>query len=181
MAIYKQCITDQSTIQVTAGYPTYPSGGEHGGIDTVHVNHQSYAPMGGVVDTAHVWQGGTSGSDSWGNYIVVKLSDNSYWLAAHFASQIHKVGDTITRGQYIGEQGKTGNVTGIHTHWEYWAGGHGTAYRTDPSTILGIPNAVGKYDVEWDAADPPTPPVPPTPTKGKQLKLIYMCKPAWRF
>lgn len=120
MATYKQCITDQSTIRVSAGYPHYSDGSVHGGIDTVHTNHQSYAPMAGTVETAHTWQGGTTGNDSWGNYIVVKMSDNSYWLAAHFTSQIHSVGETITRGQYIGEQGRTGNVTGIHTHWEYW-------------------------------------------------------------
>lgn len=95
MAVYKQCITDQSTIRVSAGYPHYPDGSVHGGIDTVHTNHQSYAPMAGTVETAHTWQGGTTGNDSWGNYIVVKMSDNSYWLAAHFVSQIHSVGEQL--------------------------------------------------------------------------------------
>ena len=188
MATYKQCITDQSTIRVSAGYPHYSDGSVHGGIDTVHTNHQSYAPMAGTVEIAHTWQGGTTGNDSWGNYIVVKMSDNSYWLAAHFVSQIHSVGETITRGQYIGEQGQTGNASGIHTHWEYWIGGYGTAYRTDPSAILGIPNEVGTWDVEWDATNPPTPPEPPTPpgpsptpTVKRKLPIWMMCKPPYRF
>lgn len=182
---YKQCITDESTITVTAGYPRYPDGTSHGGIDTKHLDDLlSFAPMAGTVETAHTWQGTTTGNDSWGNYIVVKMSDNSYWLAAHFESQIHKVGDVITRGQYIGHQGKTGNVTGIHTHWEYWVGGYGTAYRTDPSAILGIPNQVGTFDVEWDATNPPTPPGPgpsPTPTTKRKLPIWMMCKPPYKF
>nr|DAT85265.1 MAG TPA: hypothetical protein [Bacteriophage sp.] len=33
MAVYKQCITDVSPIRVTAGYPAYPDGSPHRGID----------------------------------------------------------------------------------------------------------------------------------------------------
>ena len=95
MAVYKQCITGVSPIRVSAAYPTYSDGSPHGGIDTVHKDHKAYAPMAGTVVTAHTWQGGTTGNDSWGNYIVVKMSDNSYWLAAHFAKQIHNVGISI--------------------------------------------------------------------------------------
>lgn len=167
MASYAQCITNGSTIRVTAGYPYYPSGGAHGGIDTVHTNLKSYAPKSGKVVTAHVWQGGKTGNDSWGNYIVVQMSDGSYWLAAHFVSQIHTVGETINEGDYIGEQGATGNVTGKHTHWEYWQGGYGTAYRQNPQSILRIPNLVGTYDVTWDTeSGKPDPPPEPPSSKG---------------
>ena len=72
----------------------------------------------------------------------------------------------LKAGDLIGVQGQTGNATGIHTHWEYWVGGRSTRYRQDPSRILGIPNAVGKYDVTWSADNPPGPgPEPPTPGK----------------
>lgn len=158
MATYKQCITDTSPITETAGYPFYSGGGEHGGIDTVHGNLQAYAPVAGTVVWAQVWDGHTTtGNQSWGNMILVEFASNKYWLAAHFASQIHKAGDVLTQGQYIGRQGASGNVTGIHTHWEYWDGGQSTAYRQDPSSIIRIPNGVGTYDVEWDADTPPTP------------------------
>lgn len=164
---YKQCITNQSTLRVTAAYGQYPSGGYHGGLDTVHTNNLAYAPKSGTVVVAHTWQGGTTGVDSWGNYIVVSMGNNQYWLAGHFASQIHSVGEVLTEGDYIGQQGRTGNVTGIHTHWEFWNGGQSTAYRADPSSILRIPNTVGTYEVEWDtesgSPDPPTPPDPPQP------------------
>lgn len=158
MPTYPQSITDQSTIYESAGYPQYPGGGYHGGIDTVHNNHLAYAPASGTVVVAHVWQGTTADEDSWGNYIVVDMGDNNYWLAAHFTDQLHTVGEVITKGDYIGQQGMTGNVTGIHTHWEYWVGGQSTAYRADPSPLLGIPNgAPATYDVSWNADDPPGP------------------------
>lgn len=169
---YKQSITKSDTIRETAGYPTYPSGGVHGGIDTVHTDYKAYAPVAGTVVTAHIWEGSSTGVDSWGNYIVVSMGDNKYWLAAHFTTQRWNVGDTIAKGDFIGTQGQSGNVTGTHTHWEYWVGGFGTRYRQDPSTILGIPNGVGTYAVEWDGGGTPTPPDPPgPPAPGGKLPI----------
>lgn len=177
MPVYPQSITDQQTIYESAGYPTYPSGGYHGGIDTVHGNHLAYAPASGTVVVAHVWQGGTEGNDSWGNYIVVDMGNNAYWLAAHFAAQTHTVGEQITKGNLIGTQGKTGNVTGIHTHWEYWVGGQSTAYRSDPSPLLGIPNgAPATYDVSWDADEPPGPGPGPGPGGKIPVWLLFKFK-----
>lgn len=157
MAVYPQSITDHPTVYESAGYPEYPDGSYHGGLDTVHTNHRVYAPAGGTVVVSHVWQGTTTGADSWGNYIVVDMGDGNYWLAAHFASQIHAVGEVLQKGDYIGKQGATGNVTGIHTHWEYWVGGQSTSYRQDPAPLLGIPNGLGNYSVTWNADEPPAP------------------------
>lgn len=169
MAIYKQCITGVSPITETAGYPYYSGGGEHGGIDTVHSDLNAYAPAAGTVVWAQVWNGSITGNQSWGNMILVEFANNKYWLAAHFASQIHKEGDTLKQGQFIGVQGQSGNVTGTHTHWEYWDGGQSTAYRKDPSSIIRIPNGVGSYEVEWDASTPPTP-------SGHKLPLWMLFK-----
>ena len=165
--VYPQCICGSASLDVTAAFGQYPSGGYHGGQDTQHPDLKAYAPKGGTVVTAHVWQGGTSGNDSWGNYIVVQFAPGQYWLAAHFAAQLHSVGDIITAGQFIGQQGITGKVTGPHTHWEYWNGGQSTAYRADPSSILGIPNVVGTYSVSWDASgESPEPDPNPDPGIG---------------
>lgn len=172
MQVYPQSITDQKTIFESAGYPAYTDGSYHGGIDTVHGNHLAYAPESGTVVAAHTWQGGTTGIDSWGNYIVVDMGSSTYWLAAHFAAQTHSVGEQITKGDLIGTQGRTGNVTGVHTHWEYWVGGQSTKYRQDPATLLGIPNGRGIYQVSWDASGP-APDPGPSPSPGK-LKL-----PVW--
>lgn len=174
--IYKQCITDLTSIYISAGYPSYTSGGYHGGIDTVHGNFLVYAPISGTVVTAHKWSGGTTGADSWGNYIVVQMSDGNYWLAAHLAEQLHSVNDVLTQGDYVGVQGVTGNVTGKHTHWEYWVGGYGTDYRKDPSPVIRVPNSKGTYTVEWDAGgiEPPGP--DPEPIPGRKNKM-----PLWMY
>ena len=150
MAVYKQCITDVSPIRVTAGYPAYPDGSPHRGIDTVHGNHKAYAPAAGVVVVAQHWNGSTSGNQSWGNMIKVQMADGTTWRAAHFASQIWNVGDTITKGQFIGTQGKTGYATGIHTHWEY---ADAAGNLRDPSSIIRIPNQVGTWDENGTPAE----------------------------
>lgn len=128
-------------------------------MDTVIANREVYAPRSGEVIRAHVWQGGTdpTTTDAWGNYILVEFSPNKYWLAAHFESQIWSVGDKVTKGDFIGTQGATGNVTGPHTHWEYWNGGQNTSYRRDPSIVIRIPSDVGRYNIYWDGEGPPIP------------------------
>lgn len=171
---YKQSITDQSTIYESAGYPYYPGGGAHRGIDTVHTNHLAYAPASGTVIWVQHWNGSLAGNQSWGNAIRVQMADGRVWLAAHFASQIHTVGEVIKKGDFIGEQGRTGNVTGIHTHWELWRGTAGGLL--DPSEILGIPNAApATYEVEWDVGESPTPPGPEPPAVG-HLPIWLMFK-----
>ena len=98
---YKQCITDGSTIRVTASYPYYDDGTRHSGIDTVHTDLKAFAPYAGTVVRAWHWEGGIAGKNSWGNHIVVQFAENQYWLAAHFASQIWSEGDTIAQGNIL--------------------------------------------------------------------------------
>lgn len=147
---YLQCFTKNSQVRVTAAYPNYPSGGYHGALDLQMIGSPAiYAPAGGKVVKTYRWQGGTSGTDSWGNHIVVQIEPYAYYLVAHMAGIEVALNSTVSTGDYIGQQGETGNVTGPHVHWEYWAGGYGTSYRANPAPLLGIPNAVGVYDVEW--------------------------------
>lgn len=175
MAVYKQCITDVSPIRVTAGYPAYADGSPHRGIDTVHGNHKAYAPEAGTVVVAQHWNGSTSGDQSWGNMIKVRMADGTTWRAAHFASQIWNVGDTISKGQFIGTQGKTGNATGIHTHWEY---ADAAGNLRDPSGIIRIPNQVGTWDVEWDSGGGPGPGPGPGPWPAGKLPVWLLFKMA---
>ena len=112
---------------ITAGYPTYPSGGRHWGIDlclctksgstrdsngnSLSYGQPYYASQGGEVIIAD-WH------KSFGNYVVVDHGDGKQTLYAHSKSLNVKKGDVVKKGQQLGLMGDTGNVTGPHLHFE---------------------------------------------------------------
>lgn len=112
---------------ITAGYPYYPSGGRHWGIDICLCNSSGstrdsngnslsygepyYAAQGGEVIIAD-WH------KSFGNYVVVDHGDGKQTLYAHSKSLNVKKGDIVKKGQQLGLMGDTGNVTGPHLHFE---------------------------------------------------------------
>ncbi len=116
---------------MTAGYPSYPSGGAHWGIDicvcdsngnTRDSNGNSlsygapyYAAQGGKVMIAHNDGGWNSG---FGNYCVIDHGDGTMTLYAHSKSLVVSEGDVVQKGQKLGYIGDTGNVTGPHLHFE---------------------------------------------------------------
>lgn len=160
MATYKTYITDATQLQVTAGYPTYSDGAPHRGIDTKvpgNVNTTVRCPaVGGKIIRSEL---GTGTNWSWGNFIVCQMANGSVWLAAHFAQRLVQVGATVNPGDVIGIYGSTGNVTGPHTHWEYHTSASlGAGNLGDPQFLLGVPNAIGTYDVEYGGGV--IPPVP---------------------
>lgn len=168
---YQQSVTTNPTVRVSSqfGWRTDPITGQrayHGGEDFIlSPDTTIHAPASGTVVTAHAWGGGTSGADSWGNYIVIQFAAGQYYLIGHMAGLSVSVGQTVNVGDAIGVQGSTGRVTGPHVHFEYWAGGYGTAYRSDPSGLLGWPNVIGTYEVEFSGEPGPGPgPIPPGPT-----------------
>jgi len=57
------------------------------------------------------------GNSGWGNWIAVQHPNNMVSLYAHMSTFANlKVGSTVTAGQVIGYEGKTGKVTGSHLH-----------------------------------------------------------------
>lgn len=112
---------------ITAGYPTYPSGGQHWGIDlclctasgstrdsggnSLSLGQPYYAAQGGEVIIAG-WH------KSFGNYVVVDHGDGRQTLYAHSSSLSVSVGDIVKKGQQLGLMGSTGNSTGPHLHFE---------------------------------------------------------------
>lgn len=58
------------------------------------------------------WNGG------YGQYIVIKHTNNTQTLYAHLSKNDVTVGQRVTQGQKIGELGNTGRSTGPHLHFE---------------------------------------------------------------
>lgn len=152
---YITYLTDNPTTRVTAGYPSYPSGGQHNGIDYVLSPSKTiYSCTDGTVYFAGY---GTGANASFGYYVAVRLNDGRIAYYAHMAHPPSvTTGQTITAGTPIGIMGATGNVTGAHVHVALKSQ-EGTGNWTDPSVITGIPNARGTYETEWGGEGPPSP------------------------
>ncbi|MEU8566916.1 M23 family metallopeptidase [Streptomyces pathocidini] len=88
------------------------SSGSHTGIDF----HAASGTAVHAVGTGTVVEAGWGGS--YGNNIVIKMSDGTYTQYGHLSSIAVSVGQKVTPGRQIGLSGATGNVTGPHLHFE---------------------------------------------------------------
>ena len=70
-----------------------------------------YAPADGYVVLA-------SRQSGYGNFIMIKHSNNLYTCYGHLNSYKVSAGQTVKRGQAIALSGSTGVSTGPHLHWE---------------------------------------------------------------
>ena len=100
--------------KITAGFPKYPSGKDHTGIDfPCPMNTPVCACADGVVVLTKQL------TYSYGRYIVIQHNIDGqiiYTLYAHNNTLYVKEGDTVTKGQHIADSGNTGNSTGPHCH-----------------------------------------------------------------
>lgn len=96
---------------ITQGY-SYRNGAGHTGIDI----------GGNFGDPVESVKSGTVVSAQWagpyGNFIVVDHGNGLVTRYAHLQSINVKPGETVEKGQFIGEQGSTGNSSGPHLHFE---------------------------------------------------------------
>lgn len=104
------------------GWRESPTGGGqelHNAIDLVNNNPQApiYASSEGtVVFSAGGW------NDGYGEYIIIQHKPDLFTGYAHNAQRFVSVGDNVSKGQRIATMGATGNVTGIHTHFQFMEG-----------------------------------------------------------
>ena len=103
------------------GWRTHPIRGNrhfHSGIDLVK-SHKAplTAFVGGEVVFAGMGRTGT-GLGGYGNVVLIKDSNGAGHLYAHLDTVAVKKAQKVKKGQVIGTQGATGQVTGSHLHYE---------------------------------------------------------------
>ena len=100
----------------------WPAGGQltqyfawyHPGIDIANRSAPGIAASDGGVVTVAGWPDGYG----YGNRVVVDHGNGYTSLYAHLSNIYVSVGETVSRGQLIGQMGSTGRSTGIHLHLE---------------------------------------------------------------
>lgn len=144
-------------VRQTAGFPYYPSGKKHSGVDyvpidkTVEENWFVYAPCSGRISYNY--------NGVYGNYVVIQTGTSvcsHNILMAHFDSFVDKK-EVVCEGDLIGIAGNTGNSTGRHLHTEIYIFDNGERVHFSPDYFI---NFLGD-DVMWK--------------NGSTIERLYPC------
>ena len=132
-------ITGTFTITATYGQQGKYWKNGHKGIDFVSENKNIYATCDGVVRVIAYDEGG------WGQYVSIGDAEGRKHIFCHLKkTPIRvKVGQKVNRTTLIGLMGDTGNVTGVHLHYQINDKNNNPI---DPTLYLGIPNKKGTYN-----------------------------------
>lgn len=98
----------------TAGYPKYPSGKTHTGVD---FGISQGTPVGAAV-SGTVAQVNDSGSRGYGRHVIVQGDNGKWFVYGHLSQPKVSKGQHVDAGNLIGLSGNTGNSTGPHLHFE---------------------------------------------------------------
>lgn len=141
-------------IKVTQPY-TWNGKTGHGGIDIVGLDSDKVRALAsGVVERVQFWDGKTkTGSQSYGNLVIVKDEYGYRFYYAHLKTILVKKGEHVVKDQELGVMGSTGNSTGPHLHFEMRKGSNRDS-RISPANSLGIPNKRGEYQLSAPSAQP---------------------------
>lgn len=108
-----------SSRTISAGFPNYPGGSYHGGVDfPVPSGSNIYAADSGTVIIAK------NLNYSYGHYLVIDHGNGLSTLYAHNTTLLVGVGAHVSKGQVIALSGDTGNSTGPHCHFEVLLNGN---------------------------------------------------------
>ena len=116
----------------------------------------------------------------YGNYIIIKDNETGMgFLYGHMRERSPLAeGSQVVIGQYVGHEGATGHVTGIHVHVEMqdisshdWQFNQPVSAYENPADYMGFPNTTG-ISVIYDGT-PITPPEP-TPTENEKKKFPWV-------
>lgn len=121
----------------------------HKGLDIATATSAGYVPMYSMCNGIVIRN---SWDDGYGNYIIIKDNENGIaFLFAHMNDPSPlQVGESVVIGQYIGDEGTSGNSTGIHLHLEMqdlsnrdWIFGGDLENYINPAEWMGFPNIQG--------------------------------------
>lgn len=126
---------DAGTVTAT-GVFVWPAGGTisqpfrwyHRGIDIANKG----APPILAADSGKVVLAGWPDNRGYGNRIMLDHGNGYQTLYAHLSRVYVSVGQTVKRGDQIGQMGSTGRSTGIHLHFEV----HKNGVQIDPIGVL---------------------------------------------
>lgn len=113
--------------------------GHHTGVDIVSDNRRVYGTCNGKV-----FQEGYD--KAYGNFVVVKANDDTFHWFCHLAKINVIQGQSVNRLTSIGVMGATGNVTGLHLHFEIRQKCNCYGKNINPCEYFGMPNKVGSYN-----------------------------------
>lgn len=129
-------------VRQTAGFPYYPSGKKHSGVDYVPINKANeenwriFAPCSGRISYHN--------NDVYGNYVIIctgSSADSLNILMAHFDRFCDRY-EVIAEGQLIGYAGNTGNSTGRHLHTEVYYYNNGEKKLLSPDSFINFNGGV---------------------------------------
>lgn len=113
--------------EISAGFPNYSDGSYHGGIDyPAGIGTTIVAADSGKVKFVKYL------NYSYGYHIAIDHGNGMETWYCHMSKIDVKAGQTVQKGQKVGEIGETGNATGPHLHFEVRLDGT----RVNPSTYL---------------------------------------------
>ncbi len=125
--------------QLTATYGQQGSYWKNGhkGVDLVAEDRRVFCTCEGTVRVVAYDESG------WGQYLSVGDGEGRRHLFCHLVqgSVTVKPGDKVTPLTVLGTMGATGNVTGVHLHYQLQQG----ETVVDPTSYLGLPNRKGSY------------------------------------
>ena len=120
---------------------------DHRGIDVVGITDKYVcAVASGRVAASTIITDKSDRTWEWGNYIRVDGDDGRRYYYCHLSKRLVTVGRRVKIGDYLGIEGNTGYSFGTHCHFEVR---DRAGNSLNPSTFLGIPNAVGTYGEDW--------------------------------
>ncbi|MEW1719196.1 M23 family metallopeptidase [Streptomyces sp. NPDC093109] len=100
---------------ITTGYRaggSLWSSGSHSGVDFRAASGTPVVAVGAATVVEAGWGG------SYGNNVVLRMSDGTYTQYGHLSSIEVSVGQSLAPGQRLGLSGASGNATGPHLHFE---------------------------------------------------------------